>query len=56
MQGFSKGIRLWIELGRKIFTLKWGHKDCHIIKAGRKYDDAWRVKKDFWFGGFKRRV
>ena len=53
MQGFSKGIKQWIDLGRNIFMLKWGHNDCDIIGAGRKYDDAWRVEKDFWFGGFK---
>ena len=28
--------------------LKWGHNDCDILRAGRKYDDAWRVKKDSW--------
>ena len=46
MQGFSKGIQQWIDLGREIFTLKWGHNNCDIIGAGRKYDDAGRVEKD----------
>ena len=48
VQGFSKGIKQWIDLGREIFMLKWGHNDCDIIGAGRKYDDAWRVEKDSW--------
>jgi hypothetical protein len=40
---------MWAELGRKVFRVKWGHKDCGIVEAGRKFEDAWRMKKDFWW-------
>ncbi|KAA8903867.1 hypothetical protein FN846DRAFT_1022190 [Sphaerosporella brunnea] len=42
--GFEKGIRMWIEFGRTVFRHKWAHGDCEIIKAGRKFEDAWQIE------------
>lgn len=47
--GLAEGIEILTEAGREVFRRKWGHKDCDIIKgAGLKYEDQWRVKKDYW--------
>ncbi|KAI5803920.1 hypothetical protein EDC01DRAFT_763022 [Geopyxis carbonaria] len=45
--GFSKATRMWINMGREIFREKWGHRDCEIERAGRRPEDAWRVKHDW---------
>lgn len=35
------------ETGRELYRRKWGHRDCGLIKAGLKADDAWKVEKDW---------
>jgi hypothetical protein len=36
------------ETGREVFRRKWGHRGCDLISgAGLKYDDAWKVEKDW---------
>jgi hypothetical protein len=36
------------ETGREIYRRKWGHRTCALIsEAGLKFEDAWRVEKDW---------
>ena len=53
-EGTARGIELLTELGYKLYSEKWGHKDCELItKAHLSFDDMWRVEKDWkewgWF-------
>ncbi|KAK3306139.1 uncharacterized protein B0T15DRAFT_397320 [Chaetomium strumarium] len=46
--GFAEALDLITETGREVFRRKWGHRGCDLISgAGLKYDDAWKVKKDW---------
>ena len=44
--GFEKALWMTIALGRKIYSEKWGHRDCDLAEMGLKPGDAWRVEKD----------
>ncbi|RDA89118.1 hypothetical protein CP532_2214 [Ophiocordyceps camponoti-leonardi (nom. inval.)] len=47
-RGIAEGMELLTEAGREAFRRKWGHPDCNLIEGGgRKYDDQWRVAKDW---------
>ncbi|RCI12705.1 hypothetical protein L249_1257 [Ophiocordyceps polyrhachis-furcata BCC 54312] len=47
-RGIAEATELLTEAGREVFRRKWGHRDCDLIAgAGRKYDDQWRVAKDW---------
>ncbi|RDA90624.1 hypothetical protein CP533_2788 [Ophiocordyceps camponoti-saundersi (nom. inval.)] len=47
-RGIAEATELLTETGREVFRRKWGHRDCDLIDgAGRKYDDQWRVAKDW---------
>ena len=45
--GFTQGVQMWMDFGRGVFHEKWGRGDCDIRAAGLKYDDQWRVVKDW---------
>ncbi|TDZ23498.1 hypothetical protein Cob_v003342 [Colletotrichum orbiculare MAFF 240422] len=45
--GFQRGIDIMTEAGRKVFSEKWGHRDCDFGAAGLHPSDAWRVEKDW---------
>jgi len=44
--GFDQAIQITIEHGRHVFSEKWGHRDCDIVKMGLKPMDAWKVVHD----------
>jgi len=44
--GFERALWMTISLGRKIYSEKWGHRDCDLGAVGLKPSDAWRVEKD----------
>ncbi|GAB1318238.1 Glycosyl transferase family 8 protein [Madurella fahalii] len=46
--GMAQALNLITENGREIFRRKWGHRDCDLITgAGLKFEDAWKVEKDW---------
>ncbi|KAH6616170.1 hypothetical protein B0J18DRAFT_297842 [Chaetomium sp. MPI-SDFR-AT-0129] len=46
--GLAEGIEVMTETGREMYRRKWGHRDCELIKkGGLKFEDAWRVEKDW---------
>ncbi|KAG7284711.1 hypothetical protein NEMBOFW57_009320 [Staphylotrichum longicolle] len=46
--GLAEALDLITETGREVYRRKWGHRDCALISgAGLKFDDAWRVEKDW---------
>lgn len=46
-EGFEKGIWMWMDFGRDVFTEKWGRGPCNLREAGLVEQDAWRVVKDW---------
>ena len=46
-EGFEKGIWMWMDFGRDVFTEKWGRGPCDLRQAGLEEDDAWRLVKDW---------
>ena len=51
--GLDVGINLATDMGREVYRLKWGHKDCRLIEgAGLKAKDQWKVKYDGFLGIF----
>ena len=46
-EGFEKGIWMWMDFGRDVFTEKWGRGPCDLREAGLVEEDAWRVVKDW---------
>lgn len=47
LEGFEKGILIWIDFGRDMFAEKWGKGPCDLREAGLEEQDAWRVVKDW---------
>ena len=45
--GFEKGIQMWMDFGRDVFHEKWGRGECNIRDVGLKFDDQWRVERDW---------
>ncbi|VBB78245.1 Putative protein of unknown function [Podospora comata] len=46
--GFEVGTQMTIELGRKVFAEKWGHRGCDIaLMEGIESGDAWRLERDW---------
>ncbi|KAI0196922.1 hypothetical protein F4808DRAFT_300046 [Astrocystis sublimbata] len=46
--GFSEALEVLTEAGKEVYRRKWGHQDCNLIDgAGLKFEDQWRVEKDF---------
>ncbi|KAL9638815.1 MAG: hypothetical protein Q9164_001319 [Protoblastenia rupestris] len=45
--GFEKGLWMWMDFGRSVFTEKWGRGQCDIRDAGLKDGDEWRVIADW---------
>ena len=46
-EGFERGIWMWMDFGREVFTAKWGRGACNLREAGLGEDDAWRMVKDW---------
>ncbi|PHH89806.1 hypothetical protein CDD83_5238 [Cordyceps sp. RAO-2017] len=47
-RGIAEASDVLTEAGREVFRRKWGHRDCDLIDGGGlKYDDQWRVAKDW---------
>ena len=46
-EGFERGISMWMDLGRDVFTEKWGRSPCDLREAGLGEDDAWRMVNDW---------
>ena len=46
-EGFEKGIWMWMDFGREVFTEKWGRGPCNLREAGLVEEDAWRLVKDW---------
>lgn len=46
-EGFEKGIWMWMDFGRDVFTEKWGRGPCDLREAGLVEEDAWRLVKDW---------
>ena len=46
-EGFEKGIWMWMNFGRDVFTEKWGRGPCDLREAGLVEGDAWKVVKDW---------
>ena len=46
-EGFEKGVLMWMDFGRDVFTEKWGRGPCDLRAAGLAEDDAWRLVKDW---------
>lgn len=44
-EGFQIGLDMQIEVGRRVFSEKWGHRGCDIFD--RTADDAWRLQRDW---------
>ena len=42
-EGFTQGIQMTIDLGKKVFEEKWGRGRCDIRDAGLGEGDAWRL-------------
>ena len=38
---------MWMDLGRDVFTEKWGRGPCDLREAGLVEQDAWRLVKDW---------
>ncbi|KAK4207446.1 hypothetical protein QBC37DRAFT_327371 [Rhypophila decipiens] len=48
-QGLQDAIEVMIETGRRIYRMKWGHKDCDLIDGAKlKLGDQWMVEKDYF--------
>lgn len=45
--GFETGVQMQIDLGRKVFAEKWGHRGCDVEKMGVRTGDAWRLERDW---------
>ncbi|KAM7203944.1 hypothetical protein V8F33_001915 [Rhypophila sp. PSN 637] len=43
--GFEQGILMQIDLGREVFSDKWGHRGCDIARS--LVDLAWRLERDW---------
>ncbi|KAF6221507.1 hypothetical protein HO133_002363 [Letharia lupina] len=46
-EGFEKGIWMWMDFGRDVYTEKWGRGPCNLREAGLVEEDAWRLVKDW---------
>ncbi|KAM7219201.1 hypothetical protein V8F06_005370 [Rhypophila decipiens] len=47
-EGFEQGILMQIDLGRSVFSDKWGHRGCDIARNIKSLGDlAWRVERDW---------
>ena len=46
-EGFEKGIWMWMDFGRDVYTEKWGRGACDLREAGLVEEDAWRLVKDW---------
>ena len=46
-EGFEKGIWMWMDFGRDVYTEKWGRGQCDLREAGLVEGDAWRLVKDW---------
>ncbi|CAD6590862.1 MAG: hypothetical protein ASARMPRED_005083 [Alectoria sarmentosa] len=46
-EGFEKGIWMWMDFGRDVYTEKWGRGPCDLREAGLVEEDAWRLVKDW---------
>ena len=46
-EGFEKGIWMWMDFGRDVYTEKWGRGPCDLRAAGLVEEDAWRLVKDW---------
>ncbi|PSR75483.1 hypothetical protein BD289DRAFT_379278 [Coniella lustricola] len=44
-EGFQIGLDTQIEVGRRVFSEKWGHRGCDIFD--RTADDAWKLQRDW---------
>ncbi|KAI0099147.1 hypothetical protein GGR51DRAFT_565140 [Nemania sp. FL0031] len=46
--GFTEALDVLTEAGKEVYRRKWGHGDCNLIGgAGLKFEDQWRVRKDW---------
>ncbi|KAI1262404.1 hypothetical protein F5Y18DRAFT_158771 [Xylariaceae sp. FL1019] len=46
--GFTEALEILTEAGKEVYRRKWGHQDCQLIGGGGlKFDDQWRVEKDW---------
>ncbi|KAK3299600.1 uncharacterized protein B0H64DRAFT_102593 [Chaetomium fimeti] len=45
--GLAEALDLITETGREVYRRKWGHRDCDLSDTDRKFDDAWKVEKDW---------
>ncbi|KAK0747414.1 hypothetical protein B0T21DRAFT_379471 [Apiosordaria backusii] len=46
--GFETGTQMMIDLGRRVFAEKWGHRGCDIaLMEGIRGEDAWRLERDW---------
>ena len=46
-EGFERGIKMTMELGRRVFEEKWGRGRCDVRDAGMVEGDMWRVVADW---------
>lgn len=46
-EGFEKGIWMWMDFGRDVYTEKWGRGPCDLREAGLVEEDAWRLVKNW---------
>ncbi|KAI5860324.1 hypothetical protein GGS23DRAFT_580874 [Durotheca rogersii] len=45
--GFARGLEMLIDVGRRVFADKWGHRGCDLLKLGIEGRDAWRLERDW---------
>ncbi|KAM7195552.1 hypothetical protein V8F20_007448 [Naviculisporaceae sp. PSN 640] len=46
--GFVAGFTAQIDVGRRVFTEKWGHRGCDLIgDTSLRLEDQWRVEHDW---------
>ncbi|KAI1185585.1 hypothetical protein F5B17DRAFT_441731 [Nemania serpens] len=46
-EGFSAGIEMMTDAGRRVFADKWGHRGCDLLHLGIEGKDVWRLERDW---------
>ncbi|KAE8443995.1 hypothetical protein EG329_001124 [Mollisiaceae sp. DMI_Dod_QoI] len=46
-EGFDRAVGMITQTGHDIYSEKWGHQNCDLIKYNRTAGDEWRVERDW---------
>ncbi|KAI1128478.1 hypothetical protein F5Y10DRAFT_240470 [Nemania abortiva] len=46
-EGFSAGVDIMTDAGRRVFAEKWGHRGCDLLELGVEGKDMWKLERDW---------